>query len=338
MPSLRNNAGFYLPLAQMMAQGEINSTIASCSQPSASYRGDSEAFESFFSSGCVPGANHTGPLCQNCVGSISSGEFCDDNLDPYRGQSGAFKCLVEDAGDVAFMKHSTPYFEMMSQWFISGAYDINNFMLMCKQGGCGELTDFESCNMGIMPSPAVIYNPLNMINETRIFVRETVYAASQTQEFKMLFTVNETTNTDNNEGGLIFHSGMTGLEKVYGERDMRAYLGESFNLFPDIRSMAECTPRRSNGGIVVPTNPLVPGSPTQPMVIVNKKQEGESPLVIALIVILCVAIVAVAVMLYRNRDCGEKMEHFDRPGDQKDDLSPVMHGGFINSSFHNASL
>ena len=154
----------------------------------------------------------------------------------------------------------------------------------------------------------------------------------------MLFTVNETTNTDNNEGGLIFHSGMTGLEKVYGERDMRAYLGESFNLFPDIRSMAECTPRRSNGGIVVPTNPLVPGSPTQPMVIVNKKQEGESPLVIALIVILCVAIVAVAVMLYRNRDCGEKMEHFDRPGDQKDDLSPVMHGGFLNSSFHNASL
>ena len=129
----------------------------------------------------------------------------------------------------------------------------------------------------IFSCSAVIFNPTNMKDDTRIFVRETVYAASQTQEFKMLFTVNATTNTDNNEGGLIFHSGMTGLDKVHGtERDMRAYLGESFNLFSEIRNMAECTPRRSNGAIVVPTNPLVPGSPTQPMVIVNKKQEGET--------------------------------------------------------------
>ena len=59
---------------------------------------------------------------------------------------------------------------------------------------------------------------------------------------------------------------------------------------------------------------------------------------VALIVILCIAIVVVAALLYRNRDCGGKMEHFDRPGEPKDDLSPVMHGGFINSSFHNASL
>ena len=368
-PSFRNKAGWYFPAAQLMAQGWINSTIAECARPSAGYRGDADAVESFFGSGCVPGANHTGPLCTNCAGSLATGEFCDDNLDPYRGQSGAFKCLLEGEGDVAFMKHSTPYFEMMTQWYIryvartrslthspahplarslthsparslarciSGAYDINEYMLMCKQGGCGELTDFERCNMGIMPSPAVVFNPANMNAATREFVRETVFAASQTPEFGELFYVNTETLFEPNDGNLIFHSGMTGIERVY--RDMKAYLGESFNLFSTMTEMEACAPQRSAGEIVVPGNQLVPGSPTTPLVIVNKKKEGESPLVIALIVILCIAIVVVAALLYRNRDCGGKMEHFDRPGEPKDDLSPVMHGGFINSSFHNASL
>ena len=65
-----------------------------------------------------PGPAGASTLCANCAGSLATGEFCDDNLDPYRGQSGAFKCLLEGGGDVAFMKHSTPYFEMMTRWYI----------------------------------------------------------------------------------------------------------------------------------------------------------------------------------------------------------------------------
>lgn len=43
-------------------------------------------------------------LCKLCVGKIP-GEWCS-SADPYFGFEGAFRCLVE-AGDIAFLKHST---------------------------------------------------------------------------------------------------------------------------------------------------------------------------------------------------------------------------------------
>ena len=67
----------------------------------------------FFSTSCVPGAlspAYNGKLqnprmmCELCGGD-SGGDFCAKNMDePYYGQTGAFKCLVEK-GDVAFTSH-----------------------------------------------------------------------------------------------------------------------------------------------------------------------------------------------------------------------------------------
>ena len=51
-----------------------------------------------------PGDN-SNKLCALC-GSEEPGEKCTD-ADPYAGMEGAFRCLLE-AGDIAFVKHSTP--------------------------------------------------------------------------------------------------------------------------------------------------------------------------------------------------------------------------------------
>lgn len=51
-----------------------------------------------------PIGDNSDKLCQLCIGRVPGGK-CTDS-DPYAGYEGAFRCLLE-AGDVAFLKHST---------------------------------------------------------------------------------------------------------------------------------------------------------------------------------------------------------------------------------------
>ena len=43
-------------------------------------------------------------VCENCKGDI--GEYCTNN-DPYAGYTGAFECMANKDGDVAFVRHFT---------------------------------------------------------------------------------------------------------------------------------------------------------------------------------------------------------------------------------------
>ena len=346
--SMRNTAGWYMPLSELMERGDVNKTLAECPNgPSVTYMGDVTAMQTFFSKGCVPGSDPAGPFCAQCGGNRTNGDFCTEAADPYSGQSGAFQCMVEGAGDVAIVKHVTPYLAMTSEWFISGDYEIENYMLMCKQGGCMSLIDFESCNIGMMSSPAVVYNPLSMDIATRKFVQEAIYTASITEDFRKTFFFNDTTGETRNEGSLIFKSGMTNLVKV--DRDMRQFLGESFNLFDKITMMEDCEATLAPGipvgpgGTIPRPGGIIPAAP----VVVFKKKSAESPLTIALIVIISIAILVVLVLLGRSWWTMRNKDLFDRPGmkDEGDDgmttsdVAPVMqHGSFLNSSFHNTTL
>nr|XP_031532978.1 serotransferrin [Vicugna pacos] len=67
-----------------------------------------KAASNFFAASCVPCADRTAfpKLCQLCAGKGTDKCACS-NHEPYFGYSGAFKCLMDGAGDVAFVKHST---------------------------------------------------------------------------------------------------------------------------------------------------------------------------------------------------------------------------------------
>lgn len=65
----------------------------------------------------------------------------------YYDYQGAFRCLQEDAGDVAFIKHSTiPDFAAGGKSAEAWAKDSPaEFRLICPGGGCRPLEDFQMC-------------------------------------------------------------------------------------------------------------------------------------------------------------------------------------------------
>lgn len=97
-------AGWVVPLALLISNGWIRSY--GCD----SIRAAAEAF----TKSCIPGAisaeYNTGVpydnMCDLCHG--SSYRYCRrDASEDYFGHTGAFRCLVEGGGHVAFVKHTT---------------------------------------------------------------------------------------------------------------------------------------------------------------------------------------------------------------------------------------
>uniref|UniRef100_A0A672LGA8 Serotransferrin n=1 Tax=Sinocyclocheilus grahami TaxID=75366 RepID=A0A672LGA8_SINGR len=117
----------------------------------------------FFSKGCAPGADPQSNMCELCKGSgkavgdeskckASSGEI-------YYGYDGAFRCLAEKTGEVAFIKHTIvgDYTEGKGpDW----AKDLKSgdFELICPESPDTSVkhSDFENCNLAKVPAHAVI--------------------------------------------------------------------------------------------------------------------------------------------------------------------------------------
>ncbi|MCJ8745309.1 hypothetical protein PDJAM_G00128860 [Pangasius djambal] len=65
-------------------------------------------FSTYFSESCAPGSDPESSLCKLCKGSEAGRDKCKaSDHERYYGFTGAFRCLAEGAGDVAFVKHST---------------------------------------------------------------------------------------------------------------------------------------------------------------------------------------------------------------------------------------
>uniref|UniRef100_A0A8C1RPD2 Serotransferrin n=1 Tax=Cyprinus carpio TaxID=7962 RepID=A0A8C1RPD2_CYPCA len=117
----------------------------------------------FFSKGCAPGADPQSNMCELCKGSgkvvgdeskckASSGEI-------YYGYDGAFRCLAEKTGEVAFIKHTIvgDYTDGKGpDW----AKDLKSedFELICPESPDTTVkhTEFGKCNLAKVPAHAVI--------------------------------------------------------------------------------------------------------------------------------------------------------------------------------------
>ncbi|KAK9539233.1 hypothetical protein VZT92_004351 [Zoarces viviparus] len=112
-------------------------------------------FTKFFSSGCAPGSEASSPFCSQCAG---SGKAVGDEFkckasseEQYYGYAGALRCLIADAGDVAFIKHTT----------ILENSEVNrdDYQLICPGKSPVAVTDYESCNLARVPAHAVVTRP-----------------------------------------------------------------------------------------------------------------------------------------------------------------------------------
>ncbi|XP_077147377.1 saxiphilin-like [Ranitomeya variabilis] len=95
-----------------------------------------------FSASCAPGAQEVN-LCEQCAG--QEDKCTRGPGEPYYGDEGAFRCLRDDKGDVAFVADTV----------LSGQYS-DNFELLCPDNTRRPLSQYKICNFGRIPRHAVV--------------------------------------------------------------------------------------------------------------------------------------------------------------------------------------
>uniref|UniRef100_A0A8C8XRR8 Transferrin-like domain-containing protein n=1 Tax=Panthera leo TaxID=9689 RepID=A0A8C8XRR8_PANLE len=105
----------------------------------------------FFSGSCVPCANRTAfpRLCQLCVGKGTDKCACSFQ-EPYFGYSGAFKCLQDGVGDVAFVRHMTVFENLPNK------ADRDQYELLCLDNSRKSVDEYKDCHLAHFPSHAVV--------------------------------------------------------------------------------------------------------------------------------------------------------------------------------------
>lgn len=127
----------------------------------------------YFGGSCVPGAadlrinqyrSGSEKLCALCRGESSSGQHqCERSAsERFYKDAGALRCLVEGAGEVAFMSLAALAANVdgrsQESWARSQplALDSRNFRLVCRTGPSTLLNDYERCHLARLPGKVIV--------------------------------------------------------------------------------------------------------------------------------------------------------------------------------------
>uniref|UniRef100_A0A7N6AHT8 Serotransferrin n=1 Tax=Anabas testudineus TaxID=64144 RepID=A0A7N6AHT8_ANATE len=201
-------------------------------------------FTKFFSSGCAPGADLSSPFCRQCAGSgkaVGDKDKCAANAnEQYYGYAGAFRCLVDGAGDVAFIKHTTVSENSDGKsngpaW--AQAVKSGDYELICPGKGPVPITDFATCNLAQVPAHAVVTRPDTHSEVVRIlFDQQAKFGPSGSDPTFRLFQ---------SEGGknLLFKDSTKCLHEVQAGTNFEQFLGQNYmNSMNSLRQCGETTP------------------------------------------------------------------------------------------------
>ncbi|XP_067128078.1 transferrin-like [Centruroides vittatus] len=160
------NAGWIIPISEFMKLDLINKKQCDVSA----------AVADFFSESCVPGAKDkeynpklsgVDKLCKLC----KDPEKCS-NEDEYSGYEGAFRCLVEGGGDVAFVKNSTVPGLVDGNSQLPWAKDLksSDYKLLCPDGSKVDISHYLNCNLAAVPSHRFVVTSNKMDQSDRLNV------------------------------------------------------------------------------------------------------------------------------------------------------------------------
>jgi len=199
----------------------------------------------FFSKSCVPGAlneayntNNNNPinLCEACA---SGGpDRCQRNdVELYYGNSGAFRCLTEFGGDIAFVKHTTVRENTdgrnQAEWARNRRSD--DYQLLCNDGTRRDIDDWQDCNNGEIPANAIVTADFKSERDREIYwtllnYAQQFFASDSNEDFQMFHSM-----LDHKD--LIFQDSTVRLVPVEPERqNYESYLGPQF-----VRAMERMT-------------------------------------------------------------------------------------------------
>ncbi|KAL1513778.1 hypothetical protein ABEB36_003143 [Hypothenemus hampei] len=223
-------AGWVYPLAFLISNGWIRPYGCNSIRAAAEY----------FTKSCVPGAisaeYNTGVpydnMCDLCHG--VSYRYCRrDASEDYYGHTGAFRCLVEGGGHVAFVKHTTVFENTggkKREWWVRDNL-MEDFELLCPDGTRAEADEYRKCNLGKVKANAIVTRGSYAYNQTQIdayinlfMYAQTFYGRKTTDEFSFSMFTSEPPYSD-----LIFQDATTQLEVIpQNKRYYSAYLGRDY--------------------------------------------------------------------------------------------------------------
>ncbi|TFK03918.1 apelin receptor A-like [Platysternon megacephalum] len=171
------------------------------------------AVAQFFSASCVPGAPANEPnLCRLCPG--AGAQKCS-RTGPYSGYSGAFQCLKDGAGDVAFVKHTT-----VLENDPSGK---DNFELLCEDGSRKPVDKYHECHWAKVAAHAVVARSVDgRADEIWSFLSqaEAKYGKNTKESFKLF--------SSPYGKDLLFKDSATNFIRVPRLMDAQFYLGYQY--------------------------------------------------------------------------------------------------------------
>nr|KAF6335880.1 transferrin [Pipistrellus kuhlii] len=177
-----------------------------------------KAAANFFGGSCVPGVdpNAYPKLCQLCAGK-GKDKCAFSHHEPYFGYSGALKCLMDGAGEVAFVKHLTVLDDLPNQ------AERDQYELLCRDNTRKPVDKYEECHLAIVPSHAVVARSVDgkedLIWELLNQAQER-YGRGTSGDFQ-LFSSSEGKN-------LLFKDSTQGFLKVPPKMDAWMYLGYEY--------------------------------------------------------------------------------------------------------------
>ncbi|NXV83884.1 TRFM protein, partial [Atlantisia rogersi] len=231
---LGRTAGWNIPIGMLIKSGVIKTR--DCNIP--------QAVSEFFSASCVPSAkldNYPSKLCQLCIGDDSGNNKCSaSSQERYYSYSGAFRCLAQGSGDVAFVKHSTVFENTDGKNTDSWAQNLksSDFQLLCPNGARAEVTQFAECHLARVPAQAVMVHPdINVFALYGLLDKAQVYFgnSSNGNEFKMF---DSSTFHGKN---LIFKDSAVAIVPVEEKRTYMEWLGNEYIDSLEGMQMPQCS-------------------------------------------------------------------------------------------------
>lgn len=205
----------------------------------------------FFGASCVPGANNTeliknatvtDRLCHQCQGNEIGAYRCSNGREEmYSGQTGAFRCLVDNLGDVAFINHWTAIDLTRGRSNLLWARGLRSmdYKLLCRHGETAALQEYETCNMARVPAHYVMISTKASEEaqlDAALFLSKAAeaFGPKSTSHLFRLF------GRYQGARDLIFMDRTTNLQAVAMNETYRSVLGDDFEGAMEVIDPVEC--------------------------------------------------------------------------------------------------